>query len=84
MARRWAFLRVIFAVRNDPMHHTNGEHMNLKPEKKVGVGAGAIGIPAGIILAWGLTEFAGINVDETVAVAFGGFISSLAAYLLPS
>lgn len=57
---------------------------NWKPDKKVGVGAGAIGIPAGIIIAWALTEFAGVDVPETVAVAFGGVVSFLAAYLLPA
>lgn len=52
-------------------------------DKKVGLGAGAIGVPAGVIIAWALTEFAGVDVPETVAVAFGGFISTLAAYLVP-
>lgn len=55
-----------------------------KPDRKVGIGAGAIGVPAGVVLAWTLTEFFGVDVPETVATAFGGIVSFAAAYLLPN
>lgn len=54
-----------------------------RPDRKVGLGAGAIGVPAGVVIAWALTEFAGVDVPETVATAFGGVVSFAAAYLLP-
>lgn len=53
------------------------------PDRKVGIGAGAIGVPTGIVIAWILTTFVGVDVPETVATAFGGIVSFAAAYLLP-
>lgn len=54
-----------------------------KPSRKVGGGALAIGVPAGVVIAWALTEFAGVNVGEPVAAAFGGLVSGICAYLIP-
>ena len=50
-----------------------------KPDRKIGLGALAIGVPAGIVLAWavGLT---GIEVPAEVATAMGGLVSAVAAY----
>ena len=50
-----------------------------KPDRKIGLGALGIGIPAGIVLAWavGLT---GIDVPAEVATAMGGLVSAIAAY----
>ncbi|KKK85352.1 hypothetical protein LCGC14_2774150, partial [marine sediment metagenome] len=46
-----------------------------KPDRKVGLGALAIGVPTGIVLAWviGLT---GVVVPAEVAAAMGGIVSA--------
>ena len=54
-----------------------------KPDKKVAGGALGIGVPAGLIVTWILGEF-GLVIPPEVAVAMGGFISTIAAYFLPS
>ena len=56
---------------------------NLKPERNVAVGALAIGIPAGIIVAWIIGLF-GVEVPQEVAAAMGGIISAVAAYFVPN
>ncbi len=50
-----------------------------KPDRKIRRGALAVGIPAGMILAWavGLT---GIDVPAEIATAMGGLVSAVAAY----
>ncbi len=50
-----------------------------KPDRKIGLGALAIGVPTGIVLAWviGLT---GVEVPAEVAAAMGGIVSAVAAY----
>ncbi len=52
-----------------------------KPDRKIGLGALAIGVPVGIVLAWtvGLT---GIDVPAEVATAMGGIVSAIAAYFI--
>ncbi len=52
-----------------------------KPDRKVGLGALAIGVPAGMILAWvvGLT---GIEVPAEIATAMGGLVSAVDAYFI--
>ena len=56
---------------------------NLKPERSVAVGGLAIGIPAGILLAWVVGLF-GIEVPAEVAVAMGGLISAIATHFVPN
>ena len=56
---------------------------NLKPDRKVGLGALAIGVPAGIILAW-LIGLTGVEVPTEVAAAMGGIVSAIAAYIVPN
>lgn len=53
------------------------------PDRKVSVGAVAIGVPAGIVAAWaiGLT---GVVVPAEVAAAIGSLISAIAAYFVPN
>ena len=43
----------------------------------------AIGIPAGIIVAWIIGLF-GVEVPQEVAAAMGGIISAVAAYFVPN
>lgn len=54
-----------------------------KPDRKVATGALGIGGAVGVVLAWTLTEFFGVNVPEPVAAAFGSICSFVAAYLVP-
>ena len=56
---------------------------NLKPERSVAVGGLAIGIHAGILLAWVVGLF-GIEVPAEVAVAMGGLISAVATHFVPN
>lgn len=53
------------------------------PDRKVSVGAIAIGAPAGIILQWLLGQF-GVDMPAEVATACGSLISAVAAYFVPN
>lgn len=54
-----------------------------KPSRKVGLGAGGIGVPAAIFVAWVLQMIAGVEVPGEVQAAIGAMISTAIAYLLP-
>lgn len=54
-----------------------------KPNRKVGVGALALGGSLGIVISWVLTTFAGVEVGEPVAAAFGSICSFIAGYFVP-
>ncbi len=54
------------------------------PDRKVAIGAGAIGLPVGVIITWALQEFAGVVVPAEVGAAIGSLASVIAAYLLPN
>ena len=53
------------------------------PDRKVSIGAGAIGVPLGIVVTFALQEF-GIEVPAEVGAAIGSLLSTLAAYFVPS
>ena len=50
-----------------------------KPDRKIGLGALAIGVPTGIVLAW-VISLTGIEVPSEVASAMGGIVAAVAAY----
>ena len=54
------------------------------PDRKVAIGAGAIGLPVGVIITWALQEFVGVVVPAEVGAAIGSLASVIAAYLLPN
>ena len=54
----------------------------MKPDRKVGLGS-AIGIPLGILTAWGI-GLAGVEVPPEVAAALGATITGLMTYLVPN
>jgi len=54
-----------------------------QPDRKVSVGAVAIGVPAGVIVAW-LIGLTGVEVPPPVASAMGGLISAVVAYFVPN
>jgi len=56
---------------------------NWVPDAKVSVGAAAIGLPVGIIIAFILGQF-GIEVPGEVGAAIGTLASTVAAYFVPS
>ncbi len=58
-----------------------GKHMQT-PDRKVGLGT-AIGVPAGIIAAWGL-GLTGVVVPPEVAAALGAVITGIVAYMIPN
>lgn len=53
------------------------------PDRKVSVGAGAIGLPAGIIVTYVLQQM-GLEVPAEVGAAIGSLLSAIAAYFVPS
>jgi putative flippase GtrA len=54
------------------------------PDKKVSVGAAAIGVPGGVIIAWILSDLVGLTIPAEVASAMGSLISAIAAYFVPN
>ncbi len=54
------------------------------PDRKVAVGAGAIGLPVGVIVAWSIQEFTGVVVPAEVGAAIGSLASIMAAYFVPN
>lgn len=55
----------------------------MRPETKIWAGAGAIGVPAGVIVAWLLGQF-GIDMPPEVAAAVGSVVSMVSGYLVPN
>ncbi len=54
------------------------------PDRKVAIGAGAIGLPLGVIIVWALQEFTGVVVPAEIGAAIGSLISAIAAYFVPN
>lgn len=73
MARAWAFLKVFFRVRDDPL----GGNMKRPERPTQKVTASAAGGALGIIVAWALGQF-GLDVPGEV----GGAFSTVGAFTL--
>lgn len=66
-----------------PAHPPTGTETEWVPEQKVSIGAAAIGIPLGVVVAYIMEQF-GLEVPPTVASAIGSLVSALAAYFVPN